>query len=160
MIVKKSNNDFNKLVELLLELKNNEIFQSYQTFGTMFLFDLGQKAEKYTNGKLGFTGENAIIIENDTWNLLKNNDIIVSSKNEQKDIRKLVSNLVGKEIIDFTFTPEAKLFTIIFSDDLKLDIALSGNKNRDIGIKLNSGNWVDIGPGYTWKEVTGDHVDE
>lgn len=160
MVVEKSNSNFNKLVGVLLELKNKKIFQSYQTFGTMFLFDLGQKAEKYTNGKLGFTGENTIIIENDEWNLLKNNNVIVSSKNEQKEIRKLVSNLVGKEINDFSFNPEAKLFTINFSDDFKLDIVLTDSKYRDIGIKLSSGNWIDIGPGFAWKEVTNDHVDE
>ena len=160
MEVEKSNSDFNKLIEVLLELKNKEIFQSYQTFGTMFLIDLGKKFEKLTQGKLGFTGENTIIIENDTWSLLKRNEVIVSSKNEQKSIRKLVSNLVGKEINKFSFTPKVKLFTIIFSDDFKLDITLSSKKYRDIGIRLSNGNWIDIGPGYTWKEVTSDHVDE
>jgi hypothetical protein len=160
MIVEKSNDDFNKLVEVLWDIKNKEIFQSYHTYGTMFLFDLGQKTEKFSQGKLGFIGENTVIVENDTWSLLKKETEIVHSKDEIKEIRKLISGLVGNKIIDFSFVHEEKLFTITFANDFRLEVTLSGSKYRDIGIKLSNGNWIDIGPGNTWKEVTGDHVDE
>jgi len=160
MIVEKPNGDFNKLFEILSELKTKAIFQSYHTYGTMFIFDLGQKNEKVTQGRLGFTGENTVIIENDSWSLLKNNKLVVNSKKELKEIRKYITTLAGNHIINFSIDPETKLFTISLTNDLNLEITLSGSKYRDLGIKLKNNNWVDIGPGNTWKIVTADHVDD
>ena len=160
MIIKEPNNNFAKLIQILFELKGKEIFQAYHTYGSMFLFDIGQKSEKLVQDKLEFIGENTVIIENHTWNLLKNAEIVVSSTNDFDEIRKYIPNLVGNMITDFAFVTEENRLSFIFTNNFRLDIKLSGDEYRDLGIKLSNGNWIDIGPGNTWKEVTAGHIDE
>lgn len=158
MIIRSSSNDFDSLIVVISKIKNQTVFQAYQTFGTMFLFDLGKKFSKYSQGKLGFSGDYTVIIENNTWVLLNQHGIVCSSREDEKDIRKKIPVLIDEKIVDVIYIEQKNELIFVFSN-YELKINLTGKKYRDIAIKLADGNWVEIGPNQNWRIVTGAHID-
>lgn len=149
--------DISDLQSRLDELKGKPIFQAYHTFGTMFLFDLGEKTEKLSRGKINLNGENTVIVENSTWTIKKDDEVVIDSGNDVQEMRRKIPVLVDKKIE--AIETKDNTINIIFSDNLSLSVVLSEEENRDLGIRLSSGNWIDIGPGLSWVEVTGDHIE-
>lgn len=159
MIIQESNKDYQKLLKNLSELKNKKIFQAYQTFGSMFLFDFGKKYTKLTKRKLSFYGENTIIVEDTSWNLMNNNNRIVNNVDTQKEIAKQIPQIIGQKITNVIFDKNKLEIDFIMTGNFNLIVSLTNNSYRDIGIKLANGNWLDIGPNQEWKIVSADHVD-
>jgi hypothetical protein len=158
MVITRENDNFEMLIQKLNGLKNKRIFQSYHTFGSMFLFDLGEKVEKLSQGKLGFNGDNTIIVENNAWVLSQKGEVIVDGQMPVSEIRKNVTCLVDKTIENFSFDKVSKSILIVFSEDFELRINVVNENHRDVALRFTNSNWIEVGPRWIWREVTGDHV--
>lgn len=160
MIIVNRNKDLKKLLKKLEELKSEKVIQAFHSRGTMFVLDMGQKTEVTSGGKIYIHGEKTIVVENYTWELKQESNEVVDSTAVESEIRRGIPILVGKSIGDIKIDKDDGIrVVIIFTDGFRLGIRLSEKKERDIGIRLHSGNWIDVGFDGQWQEVTGDHVD-
>ncbi|OGD79118.1 hypothetical protein A2368_00955 [Candidatus Collierbacteria bacterium RIFOXYB1_FULL_49_13] len=162
MIIEPENSDFDKLSQKLTPLVGKQVFQAYHTYGTMFLFDCGERIEKVTGGKISYIGECSVVIEADTRVLTQRDVKIVDSSDDVEVLRSKISTLTDLVVqkVSFAKSDIAPEMTFHFSNNITLDVSLTVPKDRSVGVRLPTSNWIDIGPGRVWKEVTGDHIDK